>query len=274
MSRRLRITGSVVVVTGAGSGIGRATALRAARSGAEAVACVDIDESSASAVAEEITAQGAHAGSWACDVADAEAVGRLAEEVERQLGPVDVLVNNAGVGIGGPFLESGTDDWDWLIGVNLNGVAYGCHAFGAGMIERRRGQIVNVASGAAYIMSRDLAAYCASKAAVLALSRCLRAEWGSSGVGVSTICPGVINTPIASHSRIFGPMAGREERIARAFRFGHSPDLVARAILRAAERNDAVVPVGFESELAYRLLPLVPGPVQGLLARAQVGRVL
>jgi len=274
MSSRVRIRGSVAVITGAGSGIGRATALRAARAGAAGVACVDIDADTAATVAGECEAEGATAASYACDVADAAAVESLAGTVEDELGPVDVLVNNAGVGIGGPFLEGTTEDWDWLMGVNLHGVAYGCRAFGARMVERRRGQIVNIASGAAYVMSRDLAAYCASKAAVLALSRCLRAEWGGAGVGVSAICPGVINTPIASRSRIYGPLAGRQERITRAFRFGHSPDLVARAILKAVERNEAVVPVGLESELAYRLLPLVPGPVQGLLARAQVGRVL
>jgi short-subunit dehydrogenase len=185
-----------------------------------------------------------------------------------------VLVNNAGVGIGGPFLEASVEDWDWLIGVNLNGVAYGCRAFGERMVKRRRGHVVNVASGAAYIMSRDMAAYCASKAAVVALSRCLRADWSTAGVGVSVICPGVINTPIASHSRIVGPLADRQERIARMMRFGHSPDLVAKAIVRAVERNQEVVPVGLESALAYRLLPFVPRPIQGLAARAQFSRLI
>jgi NAD(P)-dependent dehydrogenase (short-subunit alcohol dehydrogenase family) len=262
----MKISGATVLVTGAGSGIGRATALRCARAGADVV-CVDIDGDTAAATAQEC---GAGALARACDVSDSTAVHALAEE----LGAVDVLVNNAGVGIGGPFLDAEVEDWDWLIGVNLNGVAYGCRAFGAGMVERGRGHVVNVASGAAYIMSRDMAAYCASKAAVLALSRCLRADWSGTGVGVSAICPGVIDTPIASHTRMVGPMASRQERITRAFRFGHSPELVAKAIVRAVERNRAVVPVGFESELAYRVLPFVPAPLQGLAARAQLGRLV
>lgn len=262
--------GARVVITGAASGIGKATALRFSRHGAEVV-CVDIDGEGARAAA------GACAGpakAMTCDVADSKAVQALADTVERDLGPVDIAVNNAGVGIGGPFLEADIDDWDWLMGVNLDGVAYGCRAFGERMVRRGRGHIVNVASGAAYVMSRDMAAYCASKAAVVALSRCLRADWSESGVGVSVICPGVINTPIPSHTRMFGPLAGRQERIQRTFRLGHAPDLVAKAIVRAADKNQAIVPVGLESQIAYRVLPFVPGPVEALLTRTPLGRIV
>jgi 2-hydroxycyclohexanecarboxyl-CoA dehydrogenase len=268
---RVLVEGAVVLITGAGSGIGEATALRCARAGASVVA-VDIDGETAEATAEACERAGARAAhAYVCDVADSGAVHELAATVEAEHGPVDVLVNNAGVGIGGPFLEASVEDWDWLRGINLDGVAYGCLAFGAAMVERRRGHVVNVASGAAYIHNGQLAAYCASKAAVLALSRCLRADWAGSGVGVSVICPGVINTPIHSRTRMYGALPGRQQRIAKAFSFGHSPDLVARAIVRAVERNQAVVPVGLESELAYRLLPFVPGPVHGLLTRVSLG---
>lgn len=263
----MKIEGARVVVTGAGSGIGKATALRCARSGAGEVVCVDINSESAQDTVTACHQDGCEASSWTCDVSDSGAVHDLANTIEQQRGPVDVLVNNAGVGIGGPFLAASTEDWDWLIGVNLNGVAYGCRAFGEPMVERRRGHVVNIASGAAYVMSRDLAAYCASKAAVVALSRCLRADWSGAGVGVSAICPGVIDTPIAAHSRVVGELAERRERTARALRFGHAPDLVAKAIVRAVQRNQEVVPVGLESELAYRLLPLVPGPLQRLATR-------
>jgi NAD(P)-dependent dehydrogenase (short-subunit alcohol dehydrogenase family) len=269
----MKIKGARIVITGAGSGIGKATALRCAKAGAAEVACVDIDGDAAQAAAAACLEAGGDASAWACDVSSATAIQQLADEVEQQRGPVDVLVNNAGVGIGGPFLEAKAEDWDWLMGVNLNGVAYGCQAFGAKMVERRRGHVVNIASGAAYIMSREMAAYCASKAAVVALSRCLRADWASAGVGVSAICPGVINTPIASHARIVGPLAERQERIARAMRVGHSPDLVAKAIVRAVEHNQELVPVGLESALAYRLLPFVPGPVKALATRLPVHRI-
>jgi len=264
----MKIKDSRVVITGAGSGIGRATALRCAREQADVV-CVDINGDAATATAQECGGTG-----YTCDVSDAQAVHELAEAIETELGPVEVLVNNAGVGLGGPFLKATVEDWDWLIGVNLNGVAYGCRAFGARMIERRRGQVVNVASGAAYIMSRDLAAYCASKAAVVALSRCLRADWASAGVGVSVVCPGVIDTPIVSHARIVGKLGERPERTARALSVGHPPDLVAKAIVRSVERNRELVPVGLESELAYRLLPFVPSPVKGLVSRTPLHRLV
>lgn len=268
---RVRIKDALVVITGAGSGIGAATALRCARAGADVVA-VDIDGDSAQATAQACEQVGARAAyAYLCDVADSGAVDELAATVGSEHGPVDVLVNNAGVGIGGPFLQASVEDWDWLRGINLDGVAYGCHAFGAAMVQRGRGHVVNVASGAAYIHNGQMAAYCASKAAVLALSRCLRADWAGHGVGVSVICPGVINTPIHSHTRMYGDLSGQKQRIARAFSFGHSPDLVAKAIVRAVEHNHAVVPVGLESELAYRLLPFVPGPVHGLLTRVSLG---
>jgi NAD(P)-dependent dehydrogenase (short-subunit alcohol dehydrogenase family) len=233
---------------------------------------VDIDGDTAQATAAACDRAGARAAhAYVCDVADSAAVGELAATVESRHGTVDVLVNNAGVGIGGPFLQASVEDWDWLRGINLDGVAYGCRAFGAAMVRRRRGHVVNVASGAAYIHNGQMAAYCASKAAVLALSRCLRADWAGSGVGVSVICPGVINTPIHSHTRMYGNLPSQKQRIAKAFSFGHSPDLVAKAIVRAVEHNHAVVPVGLESELAYRLLPFVPGPVHGLLTRVSLG---
>jgi 2-hydroxycyclohexanecarboxyl-CoA dehydrogenase len=270
----LKIKGSRIVITGAGSGIGKATALRCARSGASDVACVDIDGEAARAASDACLEAGGEASAWTCDVADARAVGQLADTIESERGPVDALVNNAGVGVGGPFLRTTVADWDWLMGVNLNGVAYGCHAFGARMVERGRGHVVNVASGAAYVMSRDLAAYCASKAAVMALSRCLRSDWASEGVGVTAICPGVIDTPIASRARMVGALAERPDRTAHALRFGHSPDLVAKAIVRAIERNQEVVPVGLESELAYRLLPFVPGRLQALATRTPLHRLV
>jgi 2-hydroxycyclohexanecarboxyl-CoA dehydrogenase len=257
----MKIHDARVLITGAGSGIGKATALRCAREGAEVIA-VDIDLESAQATAREC---GSGAVAHRCDVSDANAVDALANATD----PVDVLVNNAGVGVAGPFLENTLEDWEWLRGVNLDGVVYGCHVFGRRMVDRRRGHVVNIASGAGYNPSRALATYSASKAAVIMLSQCLRAEWSGSGVGVSAICPGVINTPIPTHTRMRGAIADKQERILRAFRFGHSPDLVAKAIVGAVERNRELVPVGIEASLAYGFSRIAPAPLRGLLARAQ-----
>ena len=265
----MKLEGARVVITGAGSGIGRATALRCSELGASQVVCVDIDGASAEAAAE---ACAGHASARTCDVSDADAVHALADAIEDEDGPVDVVVNNAGVGVGGPFLETSVDDWDWLMGINLDGVAYGCHAFGPRMVERGRGHVVNVASAAAFVMTRDMAAYCASKAAVVAFSRCLRADWSGTGVGVSAICPGVINTPIASNSRMVGAIAAKQQKIQDSFRHGHGPEIVARAIVKAVEKNHEVAPVGIEAEVAYRVLPFVPLRIQGIAARTPLGR--
>ena len=135
------------------------------------------------------------------------------------------------------------------------------------MVQRRRGAVVNVASGAAVALSRDMPAYCASKAAVVALSRCLRADWADAGVGVSAICPGLIATNIATANRMVGPLAGRNEQAQRRMDRGRSPDTVAKAIVRAAERDSELVPVGIDAVIAHRLLPFVPGPIKSRLTR-------
>lgn len=261
----MKVKGARAVITGAGSGIGRATALRFARAGAEVVA-VDIDREKA----QETAALCESPAFYRCDVSDSAALEDLAQRIEAEHGSVDVVVNNAGVGLVGEFLEATRADWDWIRGVNLDGVAYGCHVFGSRMVARRRGHIVNIASGAGYLPHGALAAYCATKAGVIMLSQCLRADWARHGVGVSAICPGVIDTPIAANSRLVGTAAQKRAAVVRALRFGRSPDVVAKAIAAAVEHNRGVVPVGVESSVAFRVLRFAPGPVQSALARAQV----
>jgi NAD(P)-dependent dehydrogenase (short-subunit alcohol dehydrogenase family) len=265
----MKLAGARIVITGAGSGIGRAAAQHCARRRASVIA-VDIDGDAASTTADACGRLGAAASSYPCDVSDPEALAALAARIEREHGLVDVLVNNAGVGIAGPFLEHSLEDWRWLRGVNIDGVVHGCHAFGAGMVRRGEGQVVNVASMAGYMPHGALAAYCTSKAAVIMFSQCLRADWARRGVGVSVVCPGVIDTPIAHHTLMVGPMARKRDRTIRAFSHGHSPEAVAKGIARAVEHNHELVPVGIESSVAYRLLRVGPQMVRDLLARVQL----
>ena len=252
----IELGNATVVVTGAGSGIGRATALAFAREGARVI-CADIDLAAAEKTAAGCDEAGGSGTAEQVDVADRAAVDALAAK----LGPVDVVVNNAGVGMSGRFLDMDAKDWDWISSINLDGVLNGCRSFGPGMVERKRGQMVNVASGLAYTPTATEPAYVTTKAAVLAFSRCLRADWAGEGVGVTAVCPGVINTAIIDRTRYVGESA-RPERIARVkkmFRRGHKPELVARAIVDAVKRNRAVVPVGIEAKVGWwisRLMPL------------------
>jgi 2-hydroxycyclohexanecarboxyl-CoA dehydrogenase len=260
MARRtdFDLEGARALVTGAGSGIGREIALELARKGARVLA-VDLVRDTAEKTAVACGEVGPEAHALVCDVADAEAVAALATRVHAEFGVLDVLVNNAGVGMSGRFTDMSIDDWRWIRTINLDGVVHGCHAFGPAMLERGRGQVVNVASGLAYTMRATEPAYVTTKAAVLALSQCLRADWAASGVGVTAICPGVIDTPIVDTARFLGDQAGAAERVRRTFHRGHPPHLVARDVVVAIRKDKAVVPVGWESKLgwwAHRLLPL------------------
>jgi 2-hydroxycyclohexanecarboxyl-CoA dehydrogenase len=266
---RVELEGALALVTGAGSGIGASTARRLAQAGSR-LAVVDLDGDTAEATAVDIIQRGGEARAYECDVADPAAVSALAGQVAGELGTVDVLVNNAGVGVAGPFLDATLEDWQWIRSINLDGVVHGCQAFGPAMTAQGRGHIVNIASGSGYIANRHMAAYCATKAAVLMLSQCLRADLGAQGVGVSVICPGVIKTPIPTRTRYRGTLAGKQDAAVRAFRFGHPPGDVGKAVVGAIRKDQDVVPVGLESVLAYRLLRFAPGPVQSLVTKAGV----
>src|SRR6185437_536305 len=195
-------------VTGAGSGIGRTTALALAAEGAT-VLCTDVDEAAAEKTAVECTAAAGPSGrtphaAYRLDVSDRAEVDTVAAEVERAHGALDILVNNAGVGMTGPYAAMTAEEWTFIRSVNLDGVVNCCSAFAPPMLASHRGQVVNVASGLAFVPTAGESAYAATKAAVLQLSQCLRADWAGQGVGVTVVCPGFINTPIATSARFTG----------------------------------------------------------------------
>jgi len=259
-----RFGGQLVLVTGAGSGIGRATAFAFAEAGARVVA-VDRDTESATRTAELARLIGAPEA-WAetVDVSDGQAMEKLAAKVAGEYGVVDVLVNNAGIGLSGSFFDTTPEDWKKVLDVNLWGVIHGCRPFGKQMAERGQGgHIVNTASAAAFQPSKALPAYSTSKAAVLMLSECLRAELSGQGIGVSAICPGLVNTNITSTAHFAGVDAAeekrRQKRSARLYGLrNYPPEKVADAILRAVVRDQAVVPVTPEARGAHLLSRFAP----------------
>ena len=269
MARRPRIelAGATALVTGAGRGIGEATALALAGSGCRVV-CVDLDLETAEKTAARCAEVGPPADAHRCDVADADAVEGLAARVHETHGPLGVLVANAGVGLTGRFLDVSLDDWRWIRGVNLDGVVHTCRSFGPVMVGQGRGHVAIVSSGLGYTPRATESAYVTTKAAVLALARSLRSDWRTEGVGVSAICPGVIDTPIIDHTRFRGDQADpkRRERTTKVFRRGHKPEKVAAAIVDAVRHDRAVVPVGWEARLGWWLHRWGPIPVQQVVA--------
>lgn len=259
-----RFGGQLVLVTGAGSGIGRATAYAFAEAGARVVA-VDRDVEAAVRTAEMSRLIGApEAWPETVDVSDEQAMEKLAAKVAAEYGVVDVLVNNAGIGLSGSFFDTTPEDWKKVLDVNLWGVIHGCRLFGRQMAERGQGgHIVNTASAAAYQPSKALPAYSTSKAAVLMLSECLRAELAGQGIGVTAICPGLVNTNITSTAHFAGVDAEEEKRrqkkSARLYGLrNYPPEKVADAILRAVVRGEAVVPVTPEARGAYLMSRFTP----------------
>lgn len=261
------LRGRTAVVTGAGSGIGRATALAMGARGADLALC-DVDEAGLEETAKRLREAGRRVVAQRVDVANPDAMAGFAEAVHAEVPAADLLVNNAGVALGASFLETRLEDWDWILRINLLGVVHGCHFFVPRMVERGRGgHVVNVASMAAYLHSDSLNAYNTTKAGVVALSESLRAELHRHRIGVTAVCPGVINTPILGNALLRGRADSAEarERIRQTFeRRRYGPERVAEALLAAVRRNRAIAPVTPEAWVFYYAKRLAPGLVRWL----------
>jgi NAD(P)-dependent dehydrogenase (short-subunit alcohol dehydrogenase family) len=188
------LDGKVAVITGGGSGIGASLA-RACAAAGMTVVVADVNEERAATIAAELP--DGRASARAVDVADAAAVEALADFAFATHGAVHLLCNNAGVSPVGRVWDSTDEDFRWLVGVNLFGVANGIRSFTPRMIEQGEGHIVNTGSGASFVATPRLGPYCATKHAIVGLSEALRYELDGTGIGVSVLVPAGVNTNIA-----------------------------------------------------------------------------
>ncbi|MFO7170428.1 MAG: glucose 1-dehydrogenase [Chloroflexota bacterium] len=229
------IAGQVVVVTGAGRGLGAALAEGFAAAGAR-LAVGDINAESAEATAERLRASGAEAVACGCDIRDPAQVQGLLDRALAAFGRLDVLVNNAGVNIPKPAEELTLEEWDRIVGTNLTGTFICCQAGGAIMLRQGSGCIINICSVHGHVGSyvHQAAAYNASKAGVVNLTRSLALEWGARGVRVNGISPGPLATELMA-ARLSNPEYVRRalERMAIK-RIGAPEDVVGTALFLAS----------------------------------------
>ena len=266
---------TVTVVTGAGSGIGRATASRLARKGS-VVIVADINEKTGTDTVDLIRNKGGNAVFRRLDVADVEDWEGFTDWACTEFGVPDVVINNAGILIGGGFLEQSGADWRRMIQINMMSPLIGSRLFVERMVDAgRRGHIVNVASVGAFLPTAIAPSYVTAKAGVWLGTQALRQEFGSKGIGVSAICPGLIRTSLAAN----GTRAGVDDsessawsaKLAAGHRYiGRSPDRVAIAIERAIRWNLSTVPVGTEAWAGYYLSRLSPSAMRGLSGLASM----
>jgi NAD(P)-dependent dehydrogenase (short-subunit alcohol dehydrogenase family) len=252
--------GSSALITGGGSGIGRALGVALAEAGAHVV-LADVDAEAVERAASEL---GGSVRAVALDVRDADAVGAAVADVVERHGRLDLLFNNAGISLGGPTHEMPAAHWERIIDVNIRGVVNGVLAAYPRMVAEGRGHIVNTASGAGLGALPLVAAYSMTKHAVVGLSMSLRPEAASHGVRVSVLCPGAVETPILDRPPPSDlPPAGPGTLTARTYleRVGFSPmaaDLFARRALRAVARNKAIVVEPRFSKVLWRMQRLSP----------------
>lgn len=257
----LGLAGRVCVVTGAGSGIGAGTARALAALGAS-VAVLDRDGAAAAAVVADILRAGGRAISLAADVTDGEAIAAAAAQVERELGPCQVLVNNAALVVyAGPLMQADMEQWNRMLAVNLTGALTCTRAFGAQMISAARGgSIVNVASICGHMPLPNGGAYSVGKAGMMMLTNLLAVELAEHGIRCNSVSPGLVRTPATEAAYVNLDVAAGRQRMVPAGRVADPADLANVIAFVASDRagyingQDILVDGG----LSQTLMGLVP----------------
>ena len=269
MAERMRLEGRTALVTGAASGIGRAIAISLARRGCH-LALADIDEVGMAGTAELMRDFGVRVSRHCIDVADRIAVAEFPDLVRGEHGGVDVLVNNAGVAVGGTFEQIAEEDFEWLFEINFWGVVRMTRAFLPLLRASGDARVVNLSSVYGLVAPPEQAAYAASKFAVRGFSEVLRHELEGSGVGVTVVHPGGIATSIAEKARVPAgstevEIARRREKYRKLLRL--PPEIAGETIVRAIERRQARVLVGPDAKAIGLIMRLLPVSYWKLLAR-------
>jgi 2-hydroxycyclohexanecarboxyl-CoA dehydrogenase len=233
-----RFDNQTVIVTGGGGGIGGATCRRFGREGAR-VAVFDLNLEAAQKVAGGIRAEGGRAQAFRCDITDRASVDAAVAETEKTLGPIDVLVNNAGWDVFKPFTKTEPAQWDKLIAINLTGALHMHHAVLPGMAARKKGRIVNIASDAARVGSSGEAVYAACKGGLVSFSKTIAREHARHGITVNVVCPGPTDTALFAD---YKEGAGNPEKLMEAFtrsiplgRIGQPDDLPGAVLFFASD---------------------------------------
>ena len=270
----------IAIVTGGASGTGQALGAALVRRG-DVVVLADVDGDAASAVAEQLDATGpGEATAAAVDVRDADAVRTLVTGTAERDGRLDLLFNNAGLGIGGATEELTPAHWDRTLDVNLRGVLHGVQAGYPLMLRQGHGHIVNTASLAGLLPMPGSAPYATTKWAVVGLSLSLRVEGAARGVRVSVVCPGGVDTPIldkgmpADLPRVPGA-EGRDARALVTRASGgrlYSADALAADVLRGVDRNRPIIVAPRQARVLWRLMRLSPSLVLRVLAAVAARR--
>ncbi len=269
MRERMRLKNRTAVITGAGSGIGRAIAVSLARRGCH-LALVDIDEAGMAETLVQTGAYGVRVSRHRVDVAERVTVAELPDLVAAEHVGVDVLINNAGVAVGGTFEQVSEEDFEWLFEINFWGVVRMTRAFLPLLRASTDARVVNLSSVYGLIAPPEQAAYAASKFAVRGFSEALRHELEGSRVGVTVVHPGGVNTSIAEKARVPAgvteeEIAERREKYRKLLRL--SPEIAGETIVRGIERRQARVLVGSDARVISVIARLMPVSYWKLLAR-------
>ncbi len=255
--------GAVAIVTGGGSGIGRALSIELAKRGA-IVHVTDVNGPSAEKTAKDIGANATHA---ALDVRDGDAVRRFCDDVGR----VDYMFNNAGIGVGGELYDVSLALWDRIIDVNIRGVVHGVHAVYPGMVARGSGHIINTASMAGLAPGPLLAPYAMTKHAVVGLSQSLRMEAAVYGVRVSALCPSAIETPILDST---GPtdlpkpkwVPDTRKFLTKISGKPYPVEKLAEETLDAVDDNEGLIVIPARARLMYKAYRFAPWLAESMTA--------